>query len=101
MNTYRYTTAQLIETVRRIAREQIGFKEDTTRQLFLAAAELGRLSEHVLSLEPQPIADQWMARCPCGWVKTESSNDNNTRDETLRKLKLAFAVHYVEEVLMR
>jgi hypothetical protein len=29
-------------------------------------------TEHRLTLEPQPIADQWMAKCSCGWRKAVS-----------------------------
>lgn len=48
---------------------------------------------HRLHLEPQPIADQWLGRCACGWVATASSWDYATRDETIAALTLAYAEH--------
>lgn len=30
------------------------------------------MTEHLLTLEPQPIADQMMAKCSCGWRKAVS-----------------------------
>lgn len=30
---------------------------------------------HAVELEPQPIADQWMARCTCGWRAKASAYD--------------------------
>lgn len=34
--------------------------------------ELG-METHTTSIEPQPIADQWMAKCSCGWRKSFST----------------------------
>jgi hypothetical protein len=31
------------------------------------------VSEHRVTYEPQPIADQWMVRCICGWSSTVSA----------------------------
>ncbi|MGI4876684.1 MAG: hypothetical protein ACRYG4_04290 [Janthinobacterium lividum] len=35
---------------------------------------------HRLSAEPQPIADQLMARCSCGWRSGVSFHDFPTRE---------------------
>lgn len=49
--------------------------------------------EHKLELESQPIADQWMAKCKCGWWSRESFWDTPDRDELLAKLRERFADH--------
>nr|WP_312295965.1 hypothetical protein [Brevundimonas diminuta] len=49
--------------------------------------------DHKLTLEPQPIADQWMAKCSCGWRATESFWTTPDRDDLLAKLKERYQAH--------
>jgi hypothetical protein len=48
--------------------------------------------EHRVSMEAQPIADQWLLRCTCGWVDKVSLNDftirYGARDEAVRRKDL-------------
>lgn len=52
--------------------------------------------DHALTLEPQPIADQWMAKCSCGWQMTESFWTTPDRDDLLVKLRAAHVSHCAE-----
>lgn len=38
---------------------------------------------HKLEIEPQPIADQMMLKCACGWREPVSAMNIQTRDELL------------------
>jgi len=49
--------------------------------------------DHTLTIEPQPIADQWMAKCSCGWRQTESFWKTPDRDALLEKLRTAHRDH--------
>lgn len=40
---------------------------------------------HQISYEAQPIADQWLARCSCGWRANVSAYDFPTRDAVLKE----------------
>jgi len=48
---------------------------------------------HELTLEPQPIADQWMAKCACGWRDTASFYEFDDRDDLLAELRMRHAKH--------
>lgn len=48
---------------------------------------------HTLTLEPQPIADQWMAKCSCGWRSTESFHETPDRDDLIAVLSLRHEDH--------
>jgi hypothetical protein len=49
---------------------------------------------HKLTLEPQPIADQWMASCSCGaWRSTASFYEYDTRDDLVAELERQFVQH--------
>ncbi|OWK27592.1 hypothetical protein SPDO_32750 [Sphingomonas dokdonensis] len=52
--------------------------------------------EHVLSLEPQPIADQWMGRCTCGWRMIASLHDFETGIAARSALQAGFNVHIAD-----
>jgi hypothetical protein len=51
---------------------------------------------HRLTLEPQPIADQWMAKCDCGWRATESVFDHRNPIGLLDSLKSKHDQHLKE-----
>jgi hypothetical protein len=48
---------------------------------------------HTLTLEPQPIADQWMAKCICGWRSTASFYEFHNRETLLEELRKRFKEH--------
>jgi hypothetical protein len=47
---------------------------------------------HKLTLKPQPMADQWMGECSCGWRRTESLIVH-TRDSAIREIEAAHLIH--------
>lgn len=49
--------------------------------------------EHALAIEGQPIADQLMGKCSCGWRLTASFYEFPTRDEAVAKIDREFATH--------
>lgn len=55
--------------------------------------------QHALTLEPQPIADQWMAKCSCGWHSTASFYDFPNRDALLEELRKRFKQHVEAPVI--
>jgi len=40
---------------------------------------------HTVRVEPQPIADQWMVRCTCGWSAPVGAETNDMRSEAYRR----------------
>lgn len=53
---------------------------------------------HLLSKEPQPIADQWMGKCSCGWRTTVSFYEIPDRDQLLEEIDSRHAAHRAETV---
>jgi len=54
--------------------------------------------QHALTLEPQPMADQWMGKCSCGWRTTVSIYEAPTREATIQEIRRRHAEHTVELV---
>ncbi|WP_157073614.1 hypothetical protein [Sphingomonas soli] len=54
------------------------------------------MTDHTLTREPQPIADQWMAKCSCGWRKPVSFYDFSTREDVFAEIDRLFAQHITE-----
>lgn len=50
-------------------------------------------AHHALTKEPQPIADQWMGKCTCGWRTTVSFYEIPSRYELLREIDERHARH--------
>lgn len=48
---------------------------------------------HGLTLEPQPIADQWMGKCSCGWRKAVSFWDIEDRDALIAVIRRLHSEH--------
>lgn len=48
---------------------------------------------HTLALEPQPIADQWMGRCNCGWTTTASFYEFPDRETVISVINTRHAQH--------
>jgi hypothetical protein len=50
-----------------------------------------------LTLEPQPIADQWMGRCSCGrWQATASMYQHDTRESAIGEIRRLWGEHVIE-----
>lgn len=49
--------------------------------------------KHTLAFEAQPIADQWMGRCLCGWQKAVSFNSGKCRTAVLHEIQEAWTGH--------
>ena len=54
------------------------------------------MADHQLILEAQPIADQWMAKCACGWRATASTWEFDDRDTLLGNLRARHEQHKKE-----
>lgn len=48
---------------------------------------------HTLTLKPQPIADQWMGECSCGWRHAASLNQFDTREAAIDDIETAHLIH--------
>lgn len=57
------------------------------------------MSDHKLTLEAQPIADQWKASCSCGWVSTASMHVHSAADAALAQLSIEHDEHIKEQQL--
>ena len=55
---------------------------------------------HKLTLKPQPMADQWMGECSCGWRKTASFYEATTREAAIDKIELAHADHLADRLFL-
>lgn len=51
------------------------------------------LERHTLTLEAQPIADQWMGKCYCGWRYTASLYDFDTREAAIKDIRAEHRGH--------
>lgn len=54
--------------------------------------------KHTLTKEPQPIADQWMGRCSCGWRTTVSVYEIADRDALLHEIDLRHSDHRADRL---
>lgn len=50
-------------------------------------------TKHKFIREPQPMADQWMAICSCGWRKPVSYYQFDTHAELFAEMDRLFAKH--------
>lgn len=48
---------------------------------------------HTLTREPQPIADQWMAKCSCGWRSPVSFWEFDTQEAVFAEIDRRFRDH--------
>lgn len=55
-----------------------------------------RQARHEITTEGQPIADQIMVRCLCGWRLPVSMWDHRTRDELWAKIREVSESHIKE-----
>lgn len=53
-------------------------------------------AEHKLTFQAQPIADQWMAKCSCGWRSNASLYEFSERDVLLAELRNRFEKHVAD-----
>lgn len=58
--------------------------------------EKGNMTEHNLTKEPQPIADQWMGKCSCGWQTTVSAYEISDRDTLLVEIDRRYGEHVAQ-----
>jgi hypothetical protein len=94
---------EVLQLIAELARETAAWRGGTHEGVAYTAAEWrGRLEQiarraeslmHTLTLEPQPIADQWMARCSCGWRDRLSFHEVEGKEALLAELRRRFKVH--------
>ena len=53
----------------------------------------GAVTGHTLTLKPQPMADQWMGECSCGWRHTASLYQFDTREAAIDDIETAHLIH--------
>lgn len=51
---------------------------------------------HTLTLKPQPMADQWMGDCSCGWRRTASLYEFDTREAAIARIELLHRDHLAD-----
>lgn len=49
--------------------------------------------KHVLTREPAPIVDAWLAKCSCGWRKPVLFYEFATREAVFAEIDRLFADH--------
>lgn len=66
---------------------------DVTMSFVPPSADGGAEMTHTLTLKPQPIADQWMGECSCGWRHTASLLQFDTREAAIDDIETAHLIH--------
>lgn len=55
-----------------------------------------RAEPHTLTKRPQPMADQWMGECSCGWRTTVSLYSISDRDAVLTEIARQHGKHILD-----
>jgi hypothetical protein len=59
--------------------------------------ELRDTRHDLIGYKPQPEAEQWTAKCSCGWTSTASASDHEHPESAIAALDRDFAKHLTEQ----